>query len=50
MPNGMNYSLQELAFFSWYYAQSPSLGAGGYYSDNKTFGGYAKPCPPGGTN
>lgn len=48
--NGNTYTLQELAFFSWYFGQSPSLGAGGGYSDNGTFIGYAKPCPPGGTN
>jgi hypothetical protein len=48
--SGVTYSLQELAFFSWYYGQSPSLGSGGKYSDNGTFAGYSKPCPPGGTN
>jgi hypothetical protein len=49
--NGYSYHLQELAFFSWYYnAQStPSLGAGGKFSANVTFGGPAKACPPGGT-
>jgi len=48
--NGNTYTLQELTFFSWYFGQSPSLGAGGGYSDNGTFIGFAKPCPPGGTN
>lgn len=48
--NGFNYHLQELAFFSWFTHDNPSLGAGGKYSDNGTFGGFAKPCPPGGTN
>jgi hypothetical protein len=38
MPNGITYHTQELAFFSWFYRQSPSLGAGGLYSDNGTFG------------
>jgi hypothetical protein len=42
--NGFNYHLQELAFFSWFYGQAPSLGAGGKYSDNGKFSGYAKPC------
>jgi hypothetical protein len=37
MPNGVTYHTQELAFFSWFYRQSPSLGAGGLYSDNGTF-------------
>jgi hypothetical protein len=48
--NGFNYHLQELAFFSWFTHDNPTLGAGGKYSDNGTFGGFAKPCPPGGTN
>jgi hypothetical protein len=43
------YHLQELAFFSWFYG-GPSLGSGGKFSDNNTFGGDAKACPPGGTN
>ena len=48
--NGITYHLQELAFFSWFYG-GPSLGAGGRYSDNGTFTGFAhSPCPPGGTN
>lgn len=50
MSNGYSYNPQELAFFSWYYGQKPSLGAGGVYSDNGTFKGFAKACPPGGTN
>jgi hypothetical protein len=47
---GVTYTLQELAFYSWFLGSSPSLGAGGKYSDNGTFTGYAKACPPGGTN
>ena len=47
---GVTYTLQELAFYSWFLGSNPSLGAGGKYSDNGTFGGYAKACPPGGTN
>lgn len=47
--NGFNYHLQELAYFSWFYGGG-SLGTGGRYSDNGTFRGYAKLCPPGGTN
>ena len=49
MPNGFTYNLQELAFFSWFTRDSPSLGAGGVYSSNATFLGFAQPCPPGGT-
>jgi hypothetical protein len=50
--NGYTYSLQELAFFSWYF-NSPttaSLGTGGKFSSNGSFGGPSKVCPPGGTN
>lgn len=47
---GVQYTLQELAFYSWFLGSKPSLGAGGLYSDNGTFKGYAKPCPTGGTN
>jgi hypothetical protein len=35
--NGRQYTLQELAYFSWFFRQSPSLGSGGLYSDNGTF-------------
>ena len=48
-PNGLTYDLQELAFFNWFYGGT-NLGAGGKYSDNGTFGGPARACPPGGTN
>jgi hypothetical protein len=43
--------LQELAFFSWYFNAhtTPSLGEGGKFSSNGTFGGPSKTCPPGGT-
>lgn len=33
---GITYRLQELAFYSWFYGPS-SIGAGGKYSDNRTF-------------
>ncbi len=36
MPNGVTYDLQQLAFFSWFFG-SPSIGAGGSFSDNGTF-------------
>lgn len=36
-PNGKSYQMQELAFFSWFLRQSPSLGVNGWYSDNATF-------------
>jgi hypothetical protein len=45
MPNGFNYNLQELAFFSWFYG-GPSIGAGGVFSNNGTFKTDAGPnCP-----
>ncbi len=37
MPNGFTYTLQELAYFSWFFRQSPSIGSGNLYSDNTTF-------------
>ena len=36
-PNGFAYHPQELAFFSWFFRQSPSIAAGGSYSNNGTF-------------
>ena len=41
---GFTYHLQELAFFSWFYHQSPSIGSGGKYSDNGTFSTFAANC------
>jgi len=35
--NNFTYSLQELAYFSWFYRLSPSLSAGLAYSDGGTF-------------
>lgn len=35
--NGFTYELQDLAYFSWFYRQSPSLGTSGYYSVGGTF-------------
>lgn len=34
---GFSYHPQELAFFSWFFRQSPSLGVNGWYSDQGTF-------------
>lgn len=45
--NGLTYHLQELAFISWFY-NSKSLGAGGKFSDNGSFGGDAILCSAGG--
>jgi hypothetical protein len=37
MSNGFTYAPQELAFFSWFFRQKPSIGVNGWYSDNGTF-------------
>jgi len=48
---GMDYHVQELAFFNWFFAKktAKSVGTGGKFSSNGTFSGPAKACPPGGT-
>jgi hypothetical protein len=38
------YHMQELAFFSWFYRQSPSIGLNGVYSDQGTFTTPAAAC------
>jgi hypothetical protein len=43
MPNGVTYHPQELAFYSWFFRESPSIGASGLYSDNGTFRSGAGP-------
>lgn len=40
--NGMNYDLQELAFFSWFYG-TPSIAVDAVFSDNGTFTADAGP-------
>ena len=35
--NGFDYTLQELAYPSWFFRQSPSPGAGAIYSNNRSF-------------
>src|SRR5260370_22464089 len=44
MPNGITYHLQELAFFSWFYRDDPSIVVNGWYSDNGTFLLAQRPC------
>jgi len=45
--NSFTYHPQELAFFSWFYRQTPSLGVNGWYSDNGTFtSGAGAACTP----
>jgi len=38
------YHPQELAFFSWFYHQKPSLGVNGWYSDQGKFKTFAAAC------
>lgn len=49
MPNGVTYHPQEMAF-NWWFFTPTSGGVNGVFSNNGTFHGNAKPCPPGGTN
>ena len=44
MPNGMTYHPQELAFFSWFFDQVPSLELEGLYSWGGTLTSPASPC------
>jgi hypothetical protein len=39
-----SYHLQEMAFFSWFYHQKPSVGVNGWYSNKGTFKTPAKLC------
>jgi hypothetical protein len=41
-PNGFAYHLQEFAYFSWFF-RTPSIGAGGLFSDNGTLSTNAGP-------
>ena len=41
---GFTYHPQELAFFSWFYHQTPSLGVNGWYSDQGKFKTFAANC------
>ena len=44
MSNNYKYHVQELAFLSWFYHQSPSIGLNGWYSSNGTFKSFANAC------
>ena len=43
--NNFTYNPQELAFYSWFYRQTPSIGSGGVYSNNGTFTAGPPACP-----
>jgi hypothetical protein len=45
MPNHYTYHPQELAFFSWFYRQSPSIGVNGWFSSGGSFLAAAAACP-----
>ena len=49
--NGLTYSVQELAFYSWFFGSTGlGVGAGGGFSNHGSFqAGPAIICPPGGT-
>jgi hypothetical protein len=42
--NSYTWHVQELAFLSWFYHQSPSIGLNGWYSSYGTFKAYANAC------
>lgn len=44
MSNSYKYHVQELAFLSWFYHQSPSIALNGWYSSNGTFKSFASAC------
>ena len=44
MSNAYTYHVQEMAFVSWFYKDSPSLGVNGWYSSNGTFKTPATAC------
>ena len=44
ITNGHTFHPQELAFFSWFYHSSPSLGVNGLFSNNGTFTTAAPAC------
>ena len=47
--SGYTYHPQELVMMPWFYHFNTKFGVG-WYSTNGTFKGFAKDCPPGGTN
>ena len=46
MSNNYTYHVQELAFLSWFYRDSPSIGINGWYSSNDTFKTPSAICNP----
>jgi hypothetical protein len=49
--NGLTYSVQELAYYSWFFGSTAlGVGTGGKYSNNGSFSLTAVLCPPGTPN
>jgi hypothetical protein len=48
--NGFTYHPEDLVFVNWFSRTSPSPSVNGWYTFLNTFTGYAKACPPGGSN
>ena len=44
LPRRRTFHPQELAFFSWFFNQVPSIGRNGVYSNNGTFTSPAQLC------
>jgi hypothetical protein len=45
MADGTIYTVQDLAFFSWFARQAPSIAVNGWYSTLNSFPTFAAPCP-----
>jgi len=50
MGNGYTYHPQEMAFAGWFYHFGSSGAVHGWFSNYGRFRGFARACPPGGTN
>ncbi|HEY6349120.1 MAG TPA: hypothetical protein VI636_06890 [Candidatus Angelobacter sp.] len=46
MANGAVYTVQDLAFFSWFARQNPSIAVNGWYTTLNTFPAFAAACAP----
>lgn len=45
MADGTIYTVQDLAFFSWFARQAPSIAVNGWYSTLNKFPTFSAPCP-----
>lgn len=46
MNDGTTYTVQDLAFLSWFARDNPSRAVNGWFTTLNTFGSFSKPCPP----